>query len=482
MKEPPTFSASGITHDGLIRGFMNRIAGVTVILLWTCASPRPYAEPSAARYVIGFPVGVRPAILSEEIRAAGGHLVRRLPQVGLAIVVSTNPRFIVSLSTRPSLPIDFIGHVPVYGLPATVTGVQSAAPTASDELYNAGALWGINRVRADAAWAAGFTGSHRTTVAVIDTGIAWNHPDLSANVVFAACYAAATSCNPYPSLSDHGTHVAGTIAASFGGGGAVGIGPNLGLASYNIFEEVADCGICSYADSRWAAMIDAASRGFGVINLSLGETYSRGGRGSNALAASIAAEKRIVSYVSRIGAVIVASAGNSSLDLTGRIVHLPGDTPGIVNVAATGIRPLPRFPQPAAVDVLAEYSNYGAPVTLSAPGGDTGPVDCCFPGPHDSVEYLVLSTAVYPDSECAASARCLVGYEWKGGTSMAAAHVAGTAGLIRDANHVLTARQVATILTSTAEQIGPRRQFGHGIVNAFDGVTRAVTGSAFVSP
>ena len=171
---------------------MKRIVGVTVILLWTCASPRPYAEPSAARYVIGFPVGVRPATVSEEIKYAGGQFVRGLPQVGLAIVVSTNPRFIASLSTRTGLPIDFIGHVPVYSLPATVTGVQSAAPTASDELYNAGALWGINRVRADAAWGAGFTGSHRTTVAVIDAGIAWNHPDLSANVVFAACYAAAT--------------------------------------------------------------------------------------------------------------------------------------------------------------------------------------------------------------------------------------------------------------------------------------------------
>jgi subtilisin family serine protease len=453
---------------------MKFAAGLTVLVLWTWVDSRPHAAVRPGRFVIGFFRGALPEGLSREIAGAGGHLVRSLPDVGLAVAVSANPHFESSLFERPGLHIDFIGPVPVHALPATVSRGLTAAPTSSDEFFNAGKLWGVNRVRADAAWNVGITGSHRTKVAVIDVGVAWNHPDLATNVVFATCYTVAPSCNPYPSLSDHGTHVAGTIASAFGGGGTIGVGPNLGLASYNVFEDIPDCGICSYADSRWAAMIDAAARGFKIINLSLGGTYVLGGRGSNRLAASIAAERRVAGKVIQAGAVIVASAGNSSLDLSGRILHLPGDIQGIVNVAATGIRPLPRFPQPAAFDVRAFYSNYGAPITLSAPGGDAGPEECCEAGQPESVEYLVLSTAVYPDPGCAINTTCLVGYEWKGGTSMAAAHVAGAAGLIRDANPALTPHQVATILKSTAEHLGSRQQFGHGMVNAFDGVRKAI--------
>ena len=91
--------------------------------------------------------------------------------------------------------------------------------------------------------------------------------------------------------------------------------------------------------------------------------------------------------MNRAGTLIVAAAGNSSFNLAGPIVHLPGDIQGIVNVGATGIRPLPRYPQAGAYDVVAFYSNYGAPVTLSAPGGDTGPDDCCGDDQVDLTEY-----------------------------------------------------------------------------------------------
>ena len=192
---------------------------------------------------------------------------------------SAEANFPSLLSERSNVEIAFVGRVPVATLAATVTREQVSGPTVADQFYRSGRLWGVRRVRAERAWRSGFAGSHRTVVAVIDTGIAWNHPNLSPNVVFAACDTAAPSCLAYPSLSDHGTHVAGTIAAAFGGGGAVGIGPRLGLASYNIFEDIPDCGLCSYTDSRWAAMIDAAARGFSVINLSLGDTLIRAGNG-----------------------------------------------------------------------------------------------------------------------------------------------------------------------------------------------------------
>jgi len=123
-------------------------------------------------------------------------------------------------------------------------------------------------VGADQAWEV-TTGSHDTVVAVLDTGIAYNHPDLAPNVVYNACYTVYNPCLSYPSLHYHGTHVAGTVAAAFGGGRAVGVGPNLGLANYNVFELTA-AGLNAYDEAIWEAMLDVAERGFDVINMSLG--------------------------------------------------------------------------------------------------------------------------------------------------------------------------------------------------------------------
>jgi subtilisin family serine protease len=73
-------------------------------------------------------------------------------------------------------------------------------------------------VRADAAWPT-TTGSHRTVVAVIDSAIALDHPDLAPNVVFATCITVEPGCDLYPVMA-HATRVAGVIAAAFGGGHA----------------------------------------------------------------------------------------------------------------------------------------------------------------------------------------------------------------------------------------------------------------------
>jgi subtilisin family serine protease len=442
------------------------------------------AEGPAARYIILAHANL-PDNLGSAVEAAGGQLVRTIPQVGIAVATSGNPDFASAISGVSG--IASVGLAVSEELPETFDAAELTAPTAADNLYNNGLLWGINRVDAPAAWAAGVTGSHDTVVAVIDTGIAWNHPDLAPNVVFVACstsagfwvgaYAPGAPCNPYPSLSDHGTHVSGTVAAAFGGGRVVGVGPNLGLASYNTFENIPGCGICGYSDSRWLAMVDAADRGFDVISMSLGGTGQLGGLGSNDLATYLAAEKRVANYVNQAGTVMVASAGNSALDLNGTIVHVPGDISGIINVSATGIQPAPRFPYPGAYDIIAFYSNYGAAITLAAPGGDCGQIGICDPAtrPANWFEYLVLSTIVAPNPACAMTASCPVGYGWKGGTSMATPHVSATAGLIRDVNPGLSPNQVTSILKRTAEPLGSQQLFGAGMVDAF-AATQAAMG------
>ncbi len=421
------------------------------------------AQGSDSRYIIMFSKNAIPANANGKIASAGGQVVLSLPQVGIAIAASSDPDF----ATRASgiRGVFSVGPEAVHGLPDMEEIAMPEAPTGADVLFNSGLLWGIERVHAPEAWSYGHTGSHGTVLAVIDTGVAWNHPDLAPNVMDMQCFAS-VACNPYPSYSDHGTHVAGTAAAAFDGGLVVGVAPELSIASYNVFEPIDGCGVCAYSSSRWSAMIDAADKGYEVITMSLGGTAQYGFGRTDGLATFVAAEKRIANYVNQMGTNMVASAGNSGLDLTGNIVHVPGDIPGIVNTSATGIQTEPRYSEDS-VDIIAFYSNVGAPVTIAGPGGDCGLVlGCGASRPGNWFEYLILSSTVAADPACAATADCPLGYGWKGGTSMATPHVSAVLALIRDANPGISPAQAVSILTSTADNIGSRLTFGHGMVNA----------------
>lgn len=408
-----------------------------------------------------------PAGLEADIAAAGATLVRTLPEVGIAIATSSDPSFADAAKAFGG--VADAGPVATHTVPDAFEADQpEMGPTAADDLYNSGLVWGVDRVHAPDAWANGHTGSHDTVVAVIDTGIASNHPDLAPNIVDMKCFASGP-CLPYPSFSDHGTHVAGTVAAAFDGGRVVGVAPEIGLAGYNVFEPIPGCGVCAFSDSRWAAMIDAANNGYDVISMSLGSTGAFGGKGSNELAAFVRAEKRVAKFVNKQGTVMVASAGNSNLDLNGTIIHLPGDIPHIMNVGATGIQPGARYPFPNSFDIRAFYSNFGAALTIAGPGGDCGEISGCSGAGNAGFpwfEFLVLSTVVTEDPVCAATASCPVGYGWKGGTSMATPHVSAVAGLVRDANPGLSPNQVESTVKRTAENIGSRQEFGHGMVRA----------------
>ena len=326
------------------------------------------------------------------------------------------------------------------------------------------------------------TGSHDTVVAVIDTGVAWNHPDLNPNVVHTACFAVeGWVCSEYPDLHWHGTHVAATVAGH--GLGVAGVGPDLGIASYNVFQlfEIDDdeYAILASFEAIAAAMLDAAERGFDVINMSLG-TFIDMAEGRDA-AATWSAQQRLAREVARHGVTTIVSAGNAAFSLNGRVKSLPGGVAANTNVAATGIRPEPVYPHPDAHDVLAFYSNWGASVEIAAPGGDCGLPDDCDPAtrPANWFEFLVLSAFVdlavsHPEDipDCVANQNCPVGWAFAAGTSMAAPHVSGVAGLVRDQYPHLNANQVATRLTRTAESLGDRQLFGHGMVDAHAAVTR----------
>jgi subtilisin family serine protease len=252
--------------------------------------------------------------------------------------------------------------------------------------------------------------------------------------------------------------VAGTVAAAFDGGRTVGVGPNLGIAGYQVFE---DGGAGAWDGPIWWAIMDAADKGYEVINMSLGG-YGFFDHTQGAGAAAWTAWNRVINYATKRGVTVVASAGNDGLDMNGSIHHIPGDLPGIINVAATGIQPFPVFPFEGFYDIQAFYSNFGAPVTLSAPGGDCGEEGGCSGVPPSGYpfywHYFVFST--YPG-----------GYAWAAGTSMATPHVAGAAALIMDENPGIKPFAVRSILMETADDLGDRQIFGHGMLDVFEAVT-----------
>jgi lantibiotic leader peptide-processing serine protease len=460
------------------------IAALALGLIGAAGAP-PNRAPSTdtaeeERYLVVFRGNGVPNNAETIVSDAGGSLVSTLPSVGLGFATSADPGFADAL--RGNNRIAEVDVEPRYSLPETVTSQTVTTETDPTEAAFWDLQWNIRRVHAPEAWHT-TTGSHDTVVAVIDTGVAWNHPDLAANVVYTACFSTPEwECSEYPDLHWHGTHVAGTVAAT-GAVGVAGVGPDLGIASYNVFElmEVDEgvFGVRASFESIASAMLDAADQGFDVINMSLGASIDMAdGRDS---AATWTAVQRVGEQVQRHGVTTIVSAGNAAFSLNGSVKSVPGGAAANTNVAATGIRPDPEYPQEGAFDVLAFYSNFGASVEIAAPGGDCGLPDSCDPAtrPPNFLGYTILSSFVdlfvtHPDEipPCVETEDCPVTWGFAIGTSMAAPHVAGVAGLVRDQYPHLNANQVAERLTRTAEPLGDRQLFGHGMVDAQAAVTR----------
>ena len=419
----------------------------------------------AERYLVVLKNNAKMDAAVADIEAAGGTVALTLPQVGILVATSDDADALRGVGGVMN-----VGVEPQAALPNTVDAATSFAqpdadgPTEADVLLEDDLLWGIERVQAPEAWEAGFTGEG-VTVAVIDSGVAWNHPDLANRVVFATCVSGdGSACNPYPTSSDHGTHVAGTVAASFGDGLAVGVAPNANIASYNVFP----AGGGGSFGAIFASMVDAADRGYEVINMSLGAQVQRGGQGTNDLNALINAQKRVARYVAKAGTVVVASAGNDSLNENGTNYHLPGDSPSIINVSATGLRPTYVYGEDS-YDVPAFFTNYGAAVDVSAPGGDCGTDGGCFVADlgYPYYYHLILSTTVdLSVPGCSETYSCRPRYSWKAGTSMASPHVAGAAALVAAAEPGISPRQIKATIKQTADRVPNRQVFGHGVVNA----------------
>ena len=435
-------------------------AVVCLVLLLLAATVPVAAQPRTPRSVAGqilvkFAPGANANARAAVHRAGGGRVLTEIPGRDIALVAVTQGDEQAALARYRRNPnvvyaepdyIRFIPEPAVHDTGAIVPrdkyfGQQWGFDNTGQQFYCFDWLFsgfcfyqGTPDADIDApeAWAV-TTGSAAVTVAVIDTGIDYNHPDLASHYAGGYDYVHST----FDPLDDHGhgTHVAGTIAASFenltgnpgAAEGVVGVAPQARLLAYKVCAADGTCNDSAVIAAIGQAVADGAK----VINMSLGDTVY-----SQALADAVEAAWNA-------GVVIVGGAGNDG-------VTTPFYPAALDHVIAVG-----AFDE---AHQRASFSNYGSWVDIAAPGSN------------------ILST--YPASKCEAAGTpgdtgC---YAWLSGTSMATPHVSGAAALVWSRGDVTSNAQVVDLLLRNADAAGVSNVrldswTAHGGLNLHDAVS-----------
>ncbi|MBL0388782.1 peptidase S8 [Tumebacillus sp. ITR2] len=274
----------------------------------------------------------------------------------------------------------------------------------NDTFYSSN-QWNLPLIKADKAWQLS-TGDPDVVIAVVDTGVDLNHPDLQGKLVAGRNIIAGTD-QPQDD-NGHGTHCAGIIAARTNNlEGIAGVNWNSKIMPVKAMNADGSGSVADIADGiAWAA-----DHGADVINLSLGDYED-----SDYL-------HEAIKYAYEKGIVVTAAMGN---DGTGEASY-PAAYPEVIGVAAND-----------ETNETATFSNYGAHCSVSAPG-------VSIPSTYPDKRYVALS-----------------------GTSMASPHVAGVAGLLKSINKNLKPSDIRDILQKTADDLGPEGKddyYGYGEVN-----------------
>lgn len=273
--------------------------------------------------------------------------------------------------------------------------------------------YGLKLMELEEAWKIN-PGNPNIKIAMIDTGVDLNHPDLKDKLVSGKNIADPSK----PPMDDngHGTHTAGIAAAAMNNAeGGAGVGGNCSIMPVKVLTNGGGTD-----DTIAEGIVWAADNGANVMSMSLG-MY----RSSKPI-------EDALKYALDKGVTLVASAGNNNAEYD---VHLPSTYPGVIEVAATD-----------ANDQKSSFSNFGKRISVAAPGSD------------------ILSTL--PTYSVGSKPKS---YGKLSGTSMACPHVAGLAALILSQKPGLKPAEVKKIIESTAVDLGDKgwdKYYGNGRVDA----------------
>lgn len=410
-----------------------------------------------------------PAGFEKQI-SAYGEIISSIPEIGELVVKPTTADFEKKVarlgniqSVFPDFKMQWIEPVGMLGQ----VGSESIGDNESFFQY----LWNMTAISAPAAWDAGYTGEG-ARVFILDAGIDADNPEFSPNLnqELSASFVPGEEFNVRSGrFFNHGTHVAGIIAAADNSWGVIGVAPNAEIVAVKVLSEYSGSGDFSWINQ---GIVYAAENGADVINMSLGATLNKNGFYVDEdgvlqkipavyIQQIIHAQQRAIDYAWRKGAVIVSSAGNSSINFDGGgpTIKLPGGLNNVITVSATAPQCWVTADEPN-FDLPASYTDYGRSfVEIAAPGGD----EVCEEGsPYDLI--LSCGTGNYPS----------YAFYFAGGTSMASPHVAGVAALIIGKNGgQMNPFEVTKKLLNTADKIdgqGISPWYGKGRVNAYRAV------------
>ena len=259
-------------------------------------------------------------------------------------------------------------------------------------------VWGYYTVRTHKLWLAGYKAKENVKVAIVDTGVDYDHEDLK-GIVEKGANVVEKNRDPMD-RHGHGTHCAGVVGAIEGNGkGIAGVGAGVKLYAVKALNDGGEGPEEDIANG----VMDAVNHGCKVINMSLGGPLD------------VLALHDAIKEAKRRGVLVVAAAGNNG-DTED---NFPAAYPEALAVGAT-------MPD----DQRAFFSNYGNFTDIAAPG------------------VFILSTLL-DDA-----------YDYLSGTSMAAPHVAGAAGLLWSRHPELTVDQVRALLVDTGDAA---QGFGTGV-------------------
>ncbi|HLU62582.1 MAG TPA: S8 family serine peptidase [Gammaproteobacteria bacterium] len=430
------------------------------------------------------------ADFAARVEAAGGQVSLLVPQIGVAVVETDSPNFRAAGASIPGVQ-DVVANIEMRMIdPVTVPTLSfeeafANPPASGDDDFYFDLQWGHQAIDAAGAWNLGHRGAG-VRVAVLDSGIDADHPDLAPNINFelSRSFVPGEDWNVRPgSFFNHGTHVAGTIAAADNGFGTIGVAPEAELVALKVLSEFTGSGSLAYTA---AAMVYAADIGADIVNMSLGATIPRNctfdvldddgnptGETEHFPARDCAVlidmMQRAANYAYDNGVTLIASAGNEATDLDHNKsdVKLPAELKYVSSISATAPIGWAIDPFGVSFNNLASYSNYGKTgIDFSAPGGDA-----VYPGEELCIVAGVLQSCWVFDLVFSTSSG---GWAWSGGTSMAAPHASGVAALIIGKNGgQMHPRDVVRELERTAVDFGRKKNddvHGNGAVHALRAV------------
>lgn len=307
-------------------------------------------------------------------------------------------------------------------------------PTAipRDQYYNS-YQWGMVNINMEAAWDL-VKGDNNVIVAVLDTGIIPDHPDLKANLLPGADFVGGRKSSSTKSYiitdndptdettleqgGSHGTHVAGIIGAVTDN--------RIGVAGVNWQVKILPIrALTRSGGTSWdiaEGIYYAIDQGADIINMSFGSNYDS------------YYQREAIRDALASGISIIAATGNENSS-----VYFPAAYSEVIAVGAVG-----RDNKKTA------YSNYGPEVDIAAPGGGYG-------------ESILSTWGYYKDGKTTANYAGMIG------TSMAAPHVSGVAALLK-ASGVIDPAEIRSRLLNNASDLGARGEddfYGHGLLDAY---------------